>query len=459
MLGGRSYTTTNTITDAGTLQIGGGGKFDLSNGGLANLSGTTLAGGTYVVDAGSTLQLPNNATIVTLAADLTLNGTGSVVESLNKNTNTQVPLEQTLTTIGATGALRVLGGRGYTTANAITDDGNLQLGGGTFAAASLTIDAGGTLSGFGTVADVIANSGTVDAAGGELILAGGFSGSGTYKIEAGATLDLTGGGALPTITGPGTLQLDGGTFTDTLALENIGSVAVDAGATLSVVAGSSLSLGSPMTVSGTLSNAGTISGGVTFGSAPPPDRLILYPGAKFTGTVAGGGANSTIELAMGSVAGTLNALGTEFTNFGTVTVDAGANWTVDALASALTGVALIGNDTASTLKLISPPGTFSLGGVRDFAKSDLAAGNNTVTVTDPTLSGGSVTIHDGASGNNTIDATGDTAASTGKTLIYANRDGDGPLHRRVRERHGRRLGGGGGRRHAHRRQRHATRWC
>ncbi|HME19883.1 MAG TPA: hypothetical protein VKI44_00700, partial [Acetobacteraceae bacterium] len=559
VLGGRSYTTANPLTDAGVLHVGGGGKIDLSAGGLANLSGTTLTSGTYVVDAGSTLQIQNNGTIVTLAADLTLNGAGSVVESLNTNASAQVLLEQTLGTIGAAGALRVLGGRGYTTANAITDDGVLQLGGGAFQAASLAIDPGGTLSGFGIVQDAVANSGTVDAAGGELILKGGFSGSGSYKIEAGATLDLTGGGALPatisgagtlqldngtftdtaaqlagigsvvvdagavldltgggalpttiigggklqldggtftdtpaqlanigsvvvdagavldltgggappaTITGAGTLRLDGGTFTDTLAqLANIGSVVVDAGATLDLTgggalpatitdagtlqldggtytaaalsvasgttlgvgAGSSLVLGSPLHVDGTLINYGTVNGGgvtaVNFGSGT--DRLILYPGATFKGTVVGGGANTTLELAKGSAAGTLNALGTKFINFGTVVVDPGATWTVDASASALAGTTITGNGT-NTLVLISP-GTFSLGGVSKFTTIDLFASNktvtnNTVTATDTTLSGGKVTIRDGASGSitssNTVSAAGDTALSKGKTLTY-----------------------------------------
>ena len=41
-----------------------------------------------------------------------------------------------------------------------------------------------------------------------------------------------------------------------------------------------------------------------------------------------------------------------------------------------------------------------------------------MTVTDTTLSGGSVTIHDGASGNNSVSAAGDTSASKGKTLTY-----------------------------------------
>jgi len=39
-------------------------------------------------------------------------------------------------------------------------------------------------------------------------------------------------------------------------------------------------------------------------------------------------------------------------------------------------------------------------------------------VTDTTLSGGSVTIEDGASGNNAISAPGDTTLSAGKALTY-----------------------------------------
>ena len=91
--------------------------------------------GTYVVDAELTLQLPNNTYIATLAADLTLSGTLSVVESLNTGTHVQVQLESTLSTIAADGTLSVAGGRSYTTSNTIADAGALQIGGGgTFSA-------------------------------------------------------------------------------------------------------------------------------------------------------------------------------------------------------------------------------------------------------------------------------------------------------------------------------------
>jgi hypothetical protein len=67
---------------------------------------------------------------------------------------------------------------------------------------------------------------------------------------------------------------------------------------------------------------------------------------------------------------------------------------------------------------LTTAGTFSLGGVSKIGTVFLAAGNNTVTVTDTTLSGGAVGLHDGSSGNNSVSAAGDTSASTGKSLTY-----------------------------------------
>ena len=90
---------------------------------------------------------------------------------------------------------------------------------------------------------------------------------------------------------------------------------------------------------------------------------------------------------------------------------------VNVSAAAVGGDTLTGGSGTNTLVLMTA-GSFSLGGVSKFAAINLAAGNSTVTVTDKTLSGGAITINDGASGNNTISAASDTAASTGKTLTY-----------------------------------------
>ena len=54
-------------------------------------------------------------------------------------------------------------------------------------------------------------------------------------------------------------------------------------------------------------------------------RVVVDPGAVFTGTVNGGGG-STLELAKGSHAGSLGGLGSQYSGFSTLTVDAGASW-------------------------------------------------------------------------------------------------------------------------------------
>jgi hypothetical protein len=79
----------------------------------------------------------------------------------------------------------------------------------------------------------------------------------------------------------------------------------------------------------TLINAGTIAGGsgamaVQFGAGN--DLLVLDPGAAFTGGVDGGTGKNTLELAAGHRVGTIIGIGTNFTRFQTIKVDAGASW-------------------------------------------------------------------------------------------------------------------------------------
>ena len=94
-------------------------------------------------------------------------------------------------TISAGGTLSVLGGTlsGQTT---LEDDGHIRLGGGSIALSSLTIDAGGQLSGFGAIANPIASSGIIDASVGKLNLGDAITGNGQLQISRGATLELGG---------------------------------------------------------------------------------------------------------------------------------------------------------------------------------------------------------------------------------------------------------------------------
>jgi hypothetical protein len=188
----------------GHLSIGGGGGFTnygsltalyqttiaVDSANFTNISGTTLTGGTYEADAKSTINLGRTAKIVTDDAKIILSGERSVVESDGS------AIDSTLTTIGATGVLELLGGRSWNVTPGFTDGGALVLDGGAVGGGSLAlaVSAGGSLAGSGVVEITVANSGLIEASGGALTLVGAVTGTGALKIDAGATLTL--GGAL-----------------------------------------------------------------------------------------------------------------------------------------------------------------------------------------------------------------------------------------------------------------------
>ena len=103
---------------------------------------------------------------------------------------------------------------------------------------------------------------------------------------------------------------------------------------------------------GTVINAGDIAGtaaAVVF-AAGFINRLVVDPGATFTGAVDGGntiGAAqvSTLELASGASAGTLSGLGTQFIDFAQSTIDAGANWTLSGANTLVAGATLTNSGT------------------------------------------------------------------------------------------------------------------
>ncbi len=196
--GGAFVVDATNFTNSGKLAAADGGDINLGAGGLTNLSGGTLTGGTYEVDAGSTLQLPNDTPIVTDDADIILSGAGSTIEDYNTTTGAYDTVDATLLTIGASGQLHLLASRGWTTAGAaITNDGQIQLSGGKLSArasgASLTNAAGARIYGKGTLAaNAFTNSGTIEASGGTLTLSNAVGGTGDLRIDASATLVLAG---------------------------------------------------------------------------------------------------------------------------------------------------------------------------------------------------------------------------------------------------------------------------
>ena len=169
-------------------------------------------------------------------------------------------------------------------------------------------------------------------------------------------------------------------------------------------------LGNPMTQTGmnVVTNGGTITGtgGTAVEFQSNDSLLVVQPGAVFNGIVVGGTGVNSIELAVGSGAGTLDGLGTNFLNFASVTVDPGAAWTVK-VATAPAGETITGSGGADVLT-IGIAGVVDLSGVSGFPTIALASsGADSVVLTDANFVGlatPTIVVNGGAAGN-TIDAT------------------------------------------------------
>jgi hypothetical protein len=159
---GRTFTTAGNWSNAGTLTLAGG-TLNIT-GSVAQLSGTTLTAGTWVVNTNSNLKFAAGSNITALVgAKVTLNGANSTFAALAN-----------LATIASNGSFSLLGGQSFTAAGSFTNNGKLTVGpgstltaNGSFTQAStatLTIQLGGTSSS-PTYGQVVSSSGTVTLAG------------------------------------------------------------------------------------------------------------------------------------------------------------------------------------------------------------------------------------------------------------------------------------------------------
>lgn len=305
-------TPTGTFTNQGLMLATNGGNLDIdanTNGTFANLAANTLTGGTYEADTVSTLAFVTPGTapaFTTLDATLILNGPASVIDNVPTGTSAFASAENTLSNIGTAGSLDVLASRDYAAGVAITDQGLIDLGGGTFNAPGLTVGASGRLNGYGTILPAVANSGTVEAARGFLTLAGGISDAGTLIVDRNATMVLNGSFAQP-ITDDGTMQAQNGTLTLGGAVGGSGGFVIEGGSASSFT---TLAIGSgankPVAFNG------------QFGD------LFLESPANFNATITGFGSTDVMDL-MGVTADSATIVGNTL-----VVTDSGA--TVDTLA-------------------------------------------------------------------------------------------------------------------------------
>jgi hypothetical protein len=176
------------FTNNGSITVSNGDTFELQAQKFTNLSHSILTGGSYEVDAGSTLELADNAEIVTDDASIILSGAGSTIQALDTKSSDQATLDATLAGVGAGGVLEILGGRDWTSARVFRNAGTLDLGGGTFDVARLANT--GLIDGFGVITPLVSNTGSITAAGGVLEIEQQITGAGQMNIDAAATLQV-----------------------------------------------------------------------------------------------------------------------------------------------------------------------------------------------------------------------------------------------------------------------------
>jgi hypothetical protein len=213
--GGVSIVTTlDDITAGGALLLvnganftGGGGGGVFTDSGFLELAGGTFTDGTVTITSGADLSgfgtlaanVVNDGTITivggTLVFDGTVTGTGTIV-------------------MGQGGILDLVGGGALPT-NAM-GDGTLQLSFGGYTLAdgapsvtNINVESTASLTGTGTLSNVISDAGVLAAQGGTLTLDGALSGSGMVMADTGAMLAISGGGTFAgAIGGSGTVLID-----------------------------------------------------------------------------------------------------------------------------------------------------------------------------------------------------------------------------------------------------------
>ncbi len=253
-----------------------------------------------------------------MAATVILNGRGAAFGALDYapggGPGTFTSIEAQLTDIATTGVLELQNGRDFSTANALTDDGQVLLAGGTLsAAAGLTLSATGMVSGAGVVSGAFTDDGVVAAARGTLVLNGAASGQGALSIGAGATLKLAtdtsvgvtfagAGGTLALATNTLTAAVTGYAGGETIDLRHaIVSAAGSSGDSLTLTTESGqvvISLGAPLAPGTGFMLTPDGLGGTDVTSVAPSAKIVSDSGTRFI--VGDGGAVADVGATLGA---------------------------------------------------------------------------------------------------------------------------------------------------------------
>ncbi len=288
---------TGTLTNQGTIFANNALLNVGSSVTATDFAGGTLGGGVWEASGTGALAL-RTGQIVTDSAVITLNGTASVFDGFDPVNGTLQPIENSLTSIGTSGVLNLLGGRDFTVANSLIVDGTVRLAGGTLSSPGhvMTIGATGTIAGFGTIdpGTPVIDGGTIEASGGTLTVpgVGSVTGNGTLQADAGGSLVLQAFGSYSeSIINNGTIDAAFAGLTGTLGISGAYSGT-----------GGFLILGGPDSADrAVLELPAAVSANVAFD--PNFGELLLDVASTFNGTVTGFGNNDTIVMsALGNAA-------------------------------------------------------------------------------------------------------------------------------------------------------------
>ena len=407
---------TGMLTTSGTL-VG-----SLSNAGQATNSGSVTGG------AGNTGRLFNSG-IITGG----LTNTGMVLASAGRIDGAIRNDAGTLAvtgTVASGGTLANAAGATLAVTGAYSLTGPLTNAGSVTVArtASLTTPAGlgnaGSLANDGTISGAVANTGTLTTSGtiaGSLANAGQAANSGTITGGAGNTGSLfTSGTIAGGLTNTGTVtasagRIDGAIRNDAGTLAVTGAVASDS--TLANAAGATLSITGAYSLSGTLTNTGTVAvtgGRLLAGGVANAGLLTVTQNASVIDDLL----NTGRLVNVGSyTADAVNAAGATLVNTGTFTTVSAPFANAGSLISSgtLTGglantglaqvsgvlVGAVSNAGGATIALTGPTtgfGRLTNDGSFDLGRTDLAVGSLAGAASEAALGNGQLTVgSDGAS--------------------------------------------------------------
>jgi hypothetical protein len=303
---GANFTTAGNFTNDGRLTANTGSTFTVT-GTLSNFDSTTdtLTGGTYTV--GGKLEFAG-ADVVKDAANITMNGTGEIVNSTSSTNGLA-----NLTTIMASGSLTLATRANFTTVGNLTDNGKL------------TVNSGSTLTVTGNLTNF--NSSTDTLASGTYTVGGTLEFTGANIVTNAANLTLSGSAAkILGGSANGLADFENNTGSFTLTADANFTTAVNSGTftnsgTITVTKGSTLENGGDSYVQ----SAGTTTVDGTFAAV---DSGINITGGSILGagtltanvTVGGSGTAPTISAGDSGKAGLLLITGT-YTQLSTGTMN------------------------------------------------------------------------------------------------------------------------------------------